>query len=70
MAIKMTRNEFYAWVKQRVQWVENEMLNPRNPDIADSEVVEVLPWTEFVSLIYQITEGEIVLEGSELNAEN
>lgn len=70
MAIKMTRNEFYAWVKQRVQWVENEMLNPHNPDIADSEVVEVLPWTEFVSLIYQITEGEIVLEGSELNAEN
>lgn len=57
--MKMTRNEFYKWTKQRTQWAENESLNPHNPDVADAEIVEVISWMDFVSLIYQITEGKI-----------
>ena len=57
--MKMTRNEFYKWTKQRTQWTENESLNPHNPDVSDAEIVEVISWMDFVSLIYQITEGKI-----------
>ena len=57
--MKMTRNEFYKWTKQRTQWTENESLNPHNRDVADAEIVEVISWMDFVSLIYQITEGKI-----------
>lgn len=60
--MKMTRNELFKWAKRQTQWTENEALNPHNPDIADSEVVDVLPWENFVSIIYAITEGRIEIE--------
>lgn len=60
--MKMTRNEFYKWAKQRTQWTENFALNPHNPDIADNEIIEVISWRDFVDLIYQITEGRIEIE--------
>lgn len=63
--MKMTRNDFYKWAKQRTQWTENELLNPHNPDIADSEIVEVISWQDFVSLIFQITEGKIEITKEE-----
>lgn len=58
----MTRNEFYKWAKQRVQWTDNDLLYPHNPDIADAEVVDVIAWSDFVDLIYQLTEGKIVIK--------
>ena len=60
--MKMTRNELFKWAKSQTQWTENEVLNPHNPDVADSEVVDVLPWENFVSIIYAITEGRIEIE--------
>lgn len=61
----MTRNEFLKWAKRRAQWTLNEVLHPHNPDVADSEIIEVVSWDDFVSLIHKITEGriEIVEEG-------
>lgn len=63
--MKMTRNELFKWAKHQTQWTENEALNPHNPDIADSETVDVLPWENFVSIIYAITEGRIEIEEKE-----
>ena len=60
--MEMTRNEFYKWAKQRVQWTDNDLLYPHNPDIADAEVVDVIAWSDFVDLIYQLTEGKIVIK--------
>lgn len=60
--MEMTRCEFYKWAKQRVQWTENDLLYPHNPDIADTEVVDVIAWSDFVDLIYQLTEGKIVIK--------
>lgn len=62
MSMKVTRTEFLRWARQRTQFIENEMLYPHNPDIADSEEVEIISWMDFASLIYQITEGKIVIK--------
>lgn len=63
--MEMTRCEFYKWAKQRVQWTENDLLYPHNPDIADTEVVDVIAWSDFVDLIHQLTEGRIVIKEME-----
>ena len=63
--MKMTRNELFNWAKRQTQWTENEALSPHNPDVADSETVDVLPWENFVSIIYDITEGRIEIEEME-----
>ena len=60
--MKMTRNELFNWAKHQIRWTENEALNPHNPDIADSEIVDVLPWENFAAIIYAITEGRIEIE--------
>ena len=60
--MKMTRNELFNWAKQQTHWTENGALSPHNPDIADNEVVGVLLWENFVSIIYAITEGKIEIE--------
>lgn len=60
--MKLSRNELFKWAKQQTQWTENEALQPHNPDVADSEMVDVLPWENFVSIIYSITEGRIEIE--------
>ena len=60
--MKLSRNVFLKWAKSQTQWTENEALNPHNPDVADSEIVEVLPWENFVSIVYGITEGRIEIE--------
>ena len=57
--MKLTRNQLFEWAKRQTQWTDNDLLNPHNPDVADSEMVTVLPWTNFVSIIYRITEGRI-----------
>ena len=63
--MKMSRNDFFKWVKGQTQWTDNDLLNPHNPDVADSEIVEVLPWENFVFIIYEITEGRIEIEEME-----
>ena len=60
--MKLSRNVFLKWAKSQTKWTENEALNPHNPDVADSEIVEVLPWENFVSIVYGITEGRIEIE--------
>ena len=60
--MKLSRNDLFKWAKGQAQWTENESLNPHNPDVADSEIVEVLPWKNFVSIIYAITEDRIEIE--------
>ena len=63
--MKMTRNELFNWAKHQTRWTENEVLNPHNPDVADSEIVNVLPWENFVNIINAITEGRIEIEEME-----
>lgn len=63
--MKITRNDFFKWAKNQTQWTENEVLHPHNPDVADNEIVDVLPWKNFVSIIYSITEGRIEIEVAE-----
>lgn len=57
--MKMTKSQFYKWVSKRIQETENEMLSPHNRDVADSEIVEVLPWDDFVSLSSRLIDGKI-----------
>lgn len=66
--MEMTRHEFYKWAEQRVQWTENDLLYPHNPDIADTEVVDVIAWSDFVDLIYQLTEGKIVIKEMQIKS--
>lgn len=57
--MKMTKSQFYKWARQQLQETENEMLYPHNRDIADSEIVEVLPWDNFVSITSRLIDGKI-----------
>lgn len=57
--MKMTKSQFYKWARKRIQETENEMLSPHNRDVADSEVVEVLSWDDFVSLSSRLIDGKI-----------
>ena len=52
--MKLSRNDFFKWAKNQTQWTENELLNPHNPDVADSETVDVLE---------EIEHGDIKLDG-------
>lgn len=63
--MKMTRDELFNWAKHQTQWIENEVLSPHNPDVADSEIIDVLPWENFVYIIYAITEGRVKIEEME-----
>ena len=40
-------------------FTENEMLSPHNRDVADSEIVEVLPWDRFVFMASSLMDGRI-----------
>lgn len=57
--MKMTRSKFYTWANRQTQSTENEMLWPHNRDVADSEIVEVLPWNNFVSITSRLIDGGI-----------
>ena len=57
--MKMTKSQFYKWTRQQLQETENEMLSPHNRDVADSEMVEVLPWDNFVSISSRLIDGKI-----------
>ena len=57
--MKMTRSEFYVWANKQTQSTENEMLSPHNRDVADSEIVEVLPWDSFVFITASLIDGKI-----------
>ena len=57
--MKMTKSQFYKWVSKRIQETENEMLSPHNRDVADSEIVEVLSWDDFVSISSRLIDGKI-----------
>lgn len=57
--MKMTRSQFYVWANKQTQSTENEMLWPHNRDVADSEIVEVLPWDRFVFITSRLIDGKI-----------
>lgn len=57
--MKMTKSQFYKWARKQTQSTENELLWPHNRDIADSEIVEVLPWDRFVFIASRLMEGRI-----------
>ncbi len=57
--MKMTKFEFYTWANKQTQSTENEMLSPHNRDVADSEIVEVLPWDSFVFITSRLIDGKI-----------
>lgn len=63
--MKMTKSQFYKWARRQLQETENEMLSPHNRDIADSELVEVLPWDNFVSITSRLIEGKIEIVEAE-----
>lgn len=57
--MKMTKHQFFEWAKRQTQATENEFLEPHNRDVADSEIVEVLPWTDFASIVHRLIDGDI-----------
>ena len=57
--MKMTKSQFYVWANKQTQSTENEMLWPHNRDVADSEIVEVLPWDSFVFIASRLIDGKI-----------
>ena len=57
--MKMTKSQFYKWASKQTQSTENEMLSPHNRDVADSEIVEVLPWDRFVFMASSLMDGRI-----------
>ena len=57
--MKVTKSQFYVWASKQTQSTENEMLYPHNRDVADSEIIEVLPWDRFVSIISRLIDGKI-----------
>lgn len=57
--MKMTKSRFYKWASKQTQSTENEMLSPHNRDVADSEIVEVLPWDRFVFMTSSLMDGRI-----------
>lgn len=67
--MQLTKSQFYTWANRQTQSTENEMLSPHNKDVADSEIVEVLPWNNFVSITSRLIDGEIeiVEEKTECN---
>lgn len=68
--MEITLVDFLKWARQRTQTTGNEMLYPHNPDIADSEEVEVISWSDFSALIYQLAEGRIVIVKDEHSDED
>ena len=57
--MKMTKSQFYKWARKQTQSTENELLWPHNRDVADSEIVEVLPWDSFVHISRRLIDGRI-----------
>lgn len=57
--MKMTKSQFYKWARKQTQYTENELLWPHNRDIADAEIVELLPWDRFVSIFGMLNDGRI-----------
>ena len=57
--MRKTKSQFYAWANKQTQSTENEMLYPHNRDVADSEIIEVLPWDRFVSITSRLIDGKI-----------
>ena len=60
--MEMTKSEFFKWALQRTQYVENEMLSPHNPNVADSEVVDVFSWRDFTHIVNCLLDGRIVIK--------
>lgn len=57
--MKLTKSEFLKWVNGQTQWVENEMLEPKNKRVADSEIVDVIEWRKVASILNRLIDGEI-----------
>lgn len=64
--MKMTKSQFYKWARRQLQETENEMLSPHNRDVADSEIVEVLPWDSFISISSRLIDGKIEIVEEEV----
>ena len=60
--MEMTKSEFFKWALQKTQYVENEMLSPHNPKVADSEVVDVLSWQMFTHIVNCLLDETIVIK--------
>lgn len=63
--MKMTKSEFFKWANEQKQWTENEMLSPHNRDIADSEIVDVISWQRFASIINRLIDGAIEIDNED-----
>ena len=63
--MRMTKAEFIKWAKQRVQFTENGLLSPYDPDVAENEVIDVIKWEDFIDLFYRIFNGDIIIEEME-----
>ncbi|WP_407391616.1 hypothetical protein [Carnobacterium jeotgali] len=48
--MKMTKSQFYIWARTQTRETENEMLTPENREIAGLELVELLPWDNFLHI--------------------
>ena len=62
----MTKSQFYKWERKQTQETENKMLSPHNRDVADSEIVEVLPWDRFVFMASSLMDGRIEIIEEEM----
>lgn len=59
--MEMTWERYDKWVRQRVQWTENGLLQPYNQDIPDGERVEIIEQINMFGLIRQLVDGRTVI---------
>lgn len=57
--MEMTWEKFNRWVRQRVQWAENDILSPYNGDLDEYERVEVIEKIDMFGLMRQLVDGRI-----------
>ncbi|MBO1087191.1 hypothetical protein [Enterococcus mundtii] len=60
--MELTRSEFFQWAFRQTQNTENEMLEPHNRDVPDSEIVDVLSWQKFTHIICSLLDGNIQIK--------
>lgn len=59
--MEMTWEKFDRWVRQRVQWAENNTLQPYNENREEFDRVELIEKISMYGLIRQLVDGRIVI---------
>lgn len=58
-----TWEQLLVYLNNNSSEIENELLNPKNKMVGDSELVEVIPKSRVIDLLYRLANMEVTLEG-------